>query len=76
LFRAAEVLSLSTSGEPGGILVRFALAKSKRHLTLFFTVDAALEIRSYVAGAGTTADWVDAPGSKRPASVTKLVAAP
>jgi uncharacterized protein YcnI len=25
---------------------------------------------------GTTADWVDVPGSKRPASVTKLVAAP
>lgn len=25
---------------------------------------------------GTAADWVDAPGSKRPASVTKLVAAP
>lgn len=24
---------------------------------------------------GTTADWVDVPGSKRPASVTKLVAA-
>ncbi len=25
---------------------------------------------------GTTADWVDAPGSKRPASVTKLLTAP
>ncbi len=25
---------------------------------------------------GTTADWVDVPGSKRPASVTKLVTAP
>jgi len=25
---------------------------------------------------GSTADWVDAPDSKRPASVTKLVAAP
>ena len=25
---------------------------------------------------GTTADWVDVPGSKRPASVTKLVAVP
>jgi uncharacterized protein YcnI len=25
---------------------------------------------------GTTADWVEAPGSKRPASVTKLVAVP
>lgn len=25
---------------------------------------------------GTTADWVDVPGSKRPASVTKLVSAP
>ena len=25
---------------------------------------------------GTTADWVDVPGSKRPASVTKLVVAP
>ena len=25
---------------------------------------------------GTTADWVDVPGSKRPASVTKLLAAP
>ena len=25
---------------------------------------------------GTTADWVDVPGSKRPASVTKLIAAP
>jgi uncharacterized protein YcnI len=25
---------------------------------------------------GTTADWADVPGSKRPASVTKLVAAP
>jgi uncharacterized protein YcnI len=25
---------------------------------------------------GTTADWVDVPGSKRPASVTKLIGAP
>lgn len=25
---------------------------------------------------GSTADWVDVPGSKRPASITKLVAAP
>jgi hypothetical protein len=55
----SEVLSLSTSGEPGGLTVRFAIAKSKRPMTLFFGVSGALEIRSLVAVAGTEAGWWD-----------------
>jgi hypothetical protein len=55
----SEGLSLATSREPGGMIVRFAVAKSKRPTTLFFSVSAALEIRSLVAVAGTEAQWWD-----------------
>jgi hypothetical protein len=55
----SEVLSLATLGGPGGMLVQFALAKSKRPTTLFFTVSAALEIRSLAPMAGTDAAWWD-----------------
>jgi hypothetical protein len=59
IFNSKALGSLSTSGEPGGMLFRLAIAKSKRPMTLFITVSAALEIRSLVAVAGTDATWWD-----------------
>jgi hypothetical protein len=59
LGEALEVTSLATSGEPGGLLVRLAINKSRRHALLFFTANAALEIMSYVVRAATDAHWWD-----------------
>jgi len=56
---AAQVLSLSTYGVPGGILMRFAIGRPPQDKAVFFPVNAALEISSYIATAATQAAWWD-----------------
>lgn len=52
--RAPEPADL---GEPGGLLIRLAINKSRRHVLLFFTANAALEIMSHIVRAATGAHW-------------------
>jgi hypothetical protein len=56
---AVDIRSLSTSGVPAGMLVRFAVGNPVGHLTLYFPRNAALEILSYVVRCGAEAAWWD-----------------
>jgi hypothetical protein len=44
-----EVTSLATLGEPGGLLIRLAINKSRRHVLLFFTANAARDYEPHRA---------------------------
>ena len=55
---AIEVLSLSTLGNPSGILVRLAVGRPIKH-RVFIPVRAALEVALAVTQGGTVAEWWD-----------------
>jgi hypothetical protein len=51
--------ALQTYGGPGGIMMRFAIGRPPEAKAIFFPVNAALEIRSYIATVATQAAWWD-----------------
>jgi hypothetical protein len=55
--KAAEVLSISSRGVPGGILIQFAIGRPPKDTAMFFPANAALEIRNYIVRAGSDASW-------------------
>jgi hypothetical protein len=56
---AAQVLSLSICCAWGGILMRFAIGRPPWDKAMFFPVNAAQEIRSYIETVATQAAWWD-----------------
>jgi hypothetical protein len=56
---AADVVSLSSLGDPEGMRVRFAVADPVKYLTLFFPVRAALEAMLCITEGGMRAAWWD-----------------
>jgi len=57
LATAIGVNSLSTSAEPTGVLIRFAVEHRIRSVTLFLPASKALEAMLGIVQAGQTAEW-------------------
>jgi hypothetical protein len=53
----ADVISLATLAEPGGMLVRLVIERQPQHRLMFFPVKACLEILSAVGQGGNAAGW-------------------